>query len=57
MVGEFVFDLSDLLARGYVRKEGSKSGAIRLRFYHGTDDVIYVQTNSKGPALRIGKVS
>src|SRR6266576_3844535 len=44
LVGEFDLDLHDLLAKGFVRTEKRKPGAIRLRFYHGLDGVIYVQT-------------
>jgi len=56
LVGEFDLDLRALLSDGYVREERGTPGSIRLRFYHGMDGMIYVQTNAKGPALWIGKV-
>jgi hypothetical protein len=55
LVGEFNLDLHGLLAKGFVRSEKSKPGAIRLRFYHGLDDMIYVQTKRNGPMLPLGK--
>ena len=56
-IGVFDLDLQQLLDAKYVRTEPNKDqGAIRLRFYHGPGDVIYIQTNLQGPALPVGKV-
>jgi hypothetical protein len=55
-VGEFDLDLNELLTNKFVRWENEKAGAIRLRFYHGSDDVIHIQINLKNPGLPIGKI-
>ena len=54
-IGEFDLDLHDLLARGFVRLETGKPGGIRLRFYHGFDDVIYIQANKDSSTFPIAK--
>ena len=56
LIGVFDLDLRKLLAEQYVRIEPRVQGAIRLCFYHGPGDVIYIQTNMQGPALPVGKV-
>ena len=56
LIGVFVLDLRRLLADGYVRVEpGTEEKEIRLRFYHDTDDVIYIQTKSDAPKLPVGR--
>jgi len=54
IVGEFDLDLNYLLTNEYVRHDRGKTGAIRLRFYHGLDDKIYIQKNLKSPAYFVG---
>jgi hypothetical protein len=56
-IGVFHLDLRKLLAEQYVRIEPRGQDAVRLRFYHSPADVIYIQTNLRGPALPVGKVS
>lgn len=57
LVGVFEINLRELLKGGYVRSEPNTENAIRLRFYHGSDDVIYVQVKRNEPSLPIGKIS
>ena len=54
-IGIFELDLRKLLAERYVRIEPRVRDAIRLRFYHGMDDVIYIQTNNGGIGLPVGE--
>jgi len=56
-IGEFDLDLYELLAEGLVRLESGRPEAVRLRFYHGFDDVIYIQTCAKNPGRPIGKTT
>lgn len=56
LIGVFDLDLPGLLAGHYVRVEPGTRNGIRLRFYHGSDDVIYIQANRDGPGMPIGKV-
>lgn len=56
LVGYYLLQLGALLDQGYVRHERNRPGAIRLRFYHGENDVVYIQANERGPALPIGAV-
>jgi hypothetical protein len=55
LIGIFELDLRKLLNANYVRPESSKPDAVRLRFYHGYDNVIYIQVNNKEPRLPVGK--
>jgi hypothetical protein len=57
IIGIFELDLWKLLEASYIRVESGTEGEIRLRFYHGLDDVIYIQVNMKGPGLPIGQLS
>ena len=57
LVGIFDLDLPKLLADGYVRLETGMQDSIRLRFYHSTDDLIYIQTNNEGRGLPVGEIS
>jgi hypothetical protein len=54
LVGIFDLDLRRLVEENYVRLEQGVEGAVRLRFYHGLDNIIYIQVNQKGPALPVG---
>jgi hypothetical protein len=56
LVGIFDLDLRRLLQAGYIRFEPKSENEIRLRFYHGWDNVIYIQVNLKEPGLPIGRV-
>lgn len=51
-VGVFKLDLPGLLKAGYVRPEKTP-GAVRLRFWHGEDDMIYIQVNSSSKKLAV----
>jgi hypothetical protein len=57
LIGIFDLDLHALLRAGYIRPEPGSENEVRLRFYHGLDNVIYIQVNSKKAALPIGRVS
>ena len=54
IVGIFDLDLRKLLTAKYVCLEKESRDAIRLRFYHGMNDVVYIQVNRNGPALPVG---
>ncbi|HEV2882300.1 MAG TPA: hypothetical protein VGX24_13550 [Pyrinomonadaceae bacterium] len=55
--GIFNLDLRNLLAAGYIRVEPKTEGhEVRLRFYHGADNVIYIQTKMNAPGLPIGRM-
>lgn len=55
-VGVFDLDLQKLLAANYIRLEPGTQDKARLRFYHGSDDVIYIQANMEGPGLPIATI-
>jgi len=55
LIGVFDLDLIRLLEGGYVRREPGTRDGVRLRFLHGSDDVIYIQVNNSGSALPVGK--
>jgi hypothetical protein len=56
LIGIYELDLRRLLDGGYVRVEPKKENEIRLRFYHGYDNLIYIQVNSSEPGLPIGRM-
>ena len=56
-IGIFDLDLRKLLAANYICISSESQDKIRLRFYHGLDDVIYIQVNNDGPGLPIGTFS
>lgn len=56
LVGVFDLDLPRLLRAGYIRLDGKSTDEVRVRFYHGSNNVIYVQVNLKSPALQIGRI-
>jgi len=51
-VGLYRIHLEGLLARGFVRAEGTDR--VRLRICHLEDDLLYIQAKSGEPALAIG---
>ncbi len=53
-VGVFKLDLSGLLKAGYVREEKTR-GMVRLRFWHGPDNLIYIQVNSESRKLPVAR--
>jgi len=53
-VGNFELKLVDLLREGYVREEGE--GLVRLRLFHGDNDLIYIQRGHAWPGLPIGRL-
>ncbi len=55
-IGVFDLDLPRLLAANYIRVEGNRPSAVRLRFWHGYDDVIYIQVNSQTRGLPLGRI-
>lgn len=57
LIGIFELDLQGLLRSDYIRSEPGSENEVRLRFYHGLDNVIYIQVNMKKPALPIGNIS
>lgn len=56
LIGIFELYLKELLAERYVRLEPKAENSIRLRFYHGWDNVIYIQVNNKELGLPIGRM-
>lgn len=56
LVGIFDLDLKQLLKAGYIRYEPKSTSEVRLRFYHGSDNLVYIQVNAKEPGLPIGRV-
>ena len=54
LIGTFELNLEGLLEEGYIRLETNSDKEVRLRFYHGWDNTIYIQTRSKEPGLEIG---
>lgn len=56
LIGIYELDLRRLLVAGYVRVEPKTETEIRLRFYHGHDNLIYIQVNSNEPGLPIGRM-
>jgi len=56
LIGIYELDLRRLLDAAYVRVEPKTENEIRLRFYHGHDNLIYIQANSNEPGLPIGRV-
>ena len=56
LVGIFDLDLKELLKGGYIRYEHNSTSEVRLRFYHGLDNLVYIQVNSKERGLPIGTV-
>jgi len=56
LIGIYELDLRRLLDAGYVRVEPKTENEIRLRFYHGYDNLIYIQVNSNEPGLPIGRM-
>lgn len=56
-IGVFELDLRKLLAANYICISSESQDKVRLRFYHGLDDVIYIQVNNDGPGLPIGTMA
>jgi hypothetical protein len=56
LIGIYELDLRRLLDAAYVRVEPKTENEIRLRFYHGHDNLIYIQVNSNEPGLPIGRM-
>ena len=56
LIGIYELDLRRLLEAGFVRVEPKTGNEIRLRFYHGHDNLIYIQVNSNEPGLPIGSM-
>jgi hypothetical protein len=54
-IGMFRLDMQELFSEGYIREDGKDK--VRLRIYHGSDDILYIQTRSGKPALAIGKLT
>lgn len=55
LVGYYRLHLQNLRLAGYVADP--RGGQVRLRFYHGHDDCVYIQPlNRNAPALDIGKL-
>ena len=53
LIGHYRFDLLALQKAGYIRNE--KSGKVRVRFIHTTDDQIYLEPNQdNAPRLLVG---
>ncbi len=57
LIGIFDLDLRRLLKAGYIRLEPKSENEVRLRFYHGRDNVVYIQVNLKEPGLPIGRMA
>jgi hypothetical protein len=55
-VGTFKLDLSALLSAGYVQRD-AQAGCVRLRFWHGEDDGVYIQASPSAESLRVGSVT
>jgi len=56
LIGIFDLDLMRLLEAGYIRIDAESQDEVRLRFYHGLDNLIYVQVKTKEPGLPIGRM-
>ena len=56
LIGVFDLDLRRLHQAGYIRLEPTSENEVRLRFYHGWDNVVYIQLNLKEPGLPIGRM-
>ena len=56
LVGIFDLDLKQLLKAGYIRYEPNSTDEVRLRFYHGWDNLVYIQVSSKERGLPIGRL-
>ncbi len=54
LVGIYDIYIKQLLKAGYIRYEPNSESKVRLRFYHGLDNVVYIQMNSQGQGLPIG---
>jgi hypothetical protein len=54
LIGHFRLNLVVLLERGYARREPNFDG-VRLRFVHHSDNFIYIQANSQGEKLQVGR--
>jgi hypothetical protein len=55
LIGFYRLNLENLCGAGYVaRKPGNQ---VRLRFYHDSDDCIYIEIKPGHPRLVIGKFS
>jgi hypothetical protein len=54
-VGAFRLHLQALLEAGYIRKD-TRPAHVRLRFFHDTDEVIYIETSAGKPRLPVGNV-
>lgn len=55
VVGAFRLHLQALLEAGFIRRD-TRPAHVRLRFFHDTDDIIYIETSSGKPRLPVGKV-
>jgi hypothetical protein len=51
-VGNFEIKLRKLLINDYLLDDGD--GFLQLRFYHGNDDVIYIQRCAEWPGIPVG---
>ncbi len=51
-IGNFEINLRKLLINDYLRDEGD--GVVRLKFYRGHDDVIYVKQRLEFPGIPVG---
>jgi hypothetical protein len=56
LIGIFDLDLRRLLEAGYIHLEPKSENEVRLRFYHGWDNMIYIQVNLKAPGLPLGRM-
>jgi hypothetical protein len=58
LVGRYRLHLAELLAADYVRfeREGEPGDDVRLRFYRGAGEVVYVQARADRPGLAVGRV-
>ena len=56
LIGIYELDLRGLLEAAYVRVKPKTENENRLRFYHGHDNLIYIQVNSNERGLPIGRL-
>jgi hypothetical protein len=56
LVGNFRLYLQPLLDAGYIRREKTRNGHVRVRFYHDHDNGVYIEVRKGAPRLLVGKI-
>ena len=53
-IGCFRLSIGELLSEGFIRPD-PKPGYVRVRVSHASDNALYLQANSKGPRILLGR--